>query len=91
MNRRPPPSPDDWRRQGQESYLKAKRLYRRSYTPYSQTWDHDHCEFCNAKFSLTGPDLTQGYATADAYYWVCPDCFQDFREEFQWTVTDSPE
>lgn len=50
------------------------------------SWDHDHCEFCSVKItSLNIPDaLQEGYATPDLYHWVCPQCFEDFREEFQW-------
>ena len=46
-------------------------------------WDHDHCAFCWAKFAdVDGPEiLREGYATPDDYYWICPTCFTDFREQ----------
>jgi hypothetical protein len=46
------------------------------------------CRFCGAKFVESGEasTLREGYATADAYRWVCPDCFEDFRERFGWPV-----
>jgi hypothetical protein len=41
---------DDWRLQGQERYLAGATLVRKRYHAYSETWEHDHCEFCQAKF-----------------------------------------
>ncbi len=33
--------------------------------------------------------ITEGYRTADGFErWVCPTCFDDFREEFGFTITD---
>lgn len=81
------PSPNDWRRQGQERYLSRARLDFARYACFRPGWDHDHCEFCGRKFSLVAGDLNEGYATPDRYRWVCQDCFEDFREEFGWQVT----
>jgi hypothetical protein len=66
---------DDWRRQGQERYLFEAILVHRPYrqNQYNPGWDHDHCEFCGAKFSvdLSGPDFQKdGYTTEDDYYWI---------------------
>ena len=80
---------DDWRRLGQERYLKNKVVTFGKYTPPRPDWDHDHCEFCMAKFSLFPGDLTQGYATTDEYRWICAECFADFKDEFGWTVPSS--
>jgi hypothetical protein len=54
----------DWRLQGQEKYLKGVSLNLKKYSTYHDAWDHDHCEFCWAKFSLKGSseDLDEGYA-----------------------------
>jgi hypothetical protein len=36
--------------------------------------------------------LTEGYATTDehrqgaGYHWVCPRCYDDFKERFDWRV-----
>lgn len=79
---------DDWRRQGQERYLAGQVLTAKEYRPYRADWDHDHCEFCGAKFSLNGRDLTFGYCTLDGYHWICPDCFEEFKEEFRWTLAE---
>jgi len=80
------PEKDDWRRQGQERFLKDARLSHRAYRPYRAGWDHDHCEFCGAKLSLAPDGIREGYCTEDGYHWVCEDCFQDFKEEFAWAV-----
>src|SRR4051794_21017312 len=65
-------------------------------------WDHDHCDFCWAKFMDTSrfdeewrkarPDvLDAGYTPAPpnpgfGNAWICPQCFEDFRERFAWTI-----
>jgi len=56
------------------------------YEIYRPDWDHDHCTFCNAKFSLASGDLHAGYRTPDSYHWVCASCFGDFESQFAWVV-----
>ena len=35
------------------------------------------------------PDaLCEGYCTEDQYHWVCKDCFEDFKKQFQWNVAE---
>ena len=75
----------DWRLQGQENYLKGVKLIARVYNAV-KGWDHDHCEFCGAKFSNNEGDLHQGYSTVDSYHWICKDCFNDFKDQFEWTI-----
>ena len=82
---------NDWRLQGQEKYLtKAKFVFKDFRVP-SEQWDHEHCEFCSKKFSEYEGDLHQGYYTAETDFWVCPDCFKDFKDMFQWEVVDKVE
>jgi len=76
----------DWRLQGQEQYLRGVTLYRRIWTKTRPHWDHDHCEFCWAKFAAEDADQLEGYTTADEYRWICEQCFKDFREQFEWTL-----
>lgn len=79
----------DWRLTNQEEYLKRVALVWRPYSPASPDNDHDHCEFCFAKFIMDGgePDaLREGYATPDKSRWVCKTCFNDFRDFFEWHV-----
>jgi phage terminase large subunit-like protein len=80
--------PNDWRLNGQEDYLKGVTLSWRKYSRYSKEWEHDHCEFCWAKFmEQPGPEiLTEGYTTPDKYRWICKTCFDDFRDLFDWKV-----
>jgi hypothetical protein len=83
-------SDSDWRLQGQESYLLGVTLVRREYRAYPENpkWDHDHCEFCFAKFSeMSSSETVQaGYSTPDEYRWICPTCFTDFKGRFNWIV-----
>lgn len=89
-------SEEDWRLfRGQIEYMKGITLVRRRYRQYgpNPTWDHDHCEFCWAKLMVHPyPDTLQiGYATEDDYTWVCPECFAEFRTQFDWTVIEPDE
>lgn len=81
-------SDDDWRLTKQEKILHGVRLFWTKYTQRSETWDHDHCEFCGAKFMVAHePDvLHEGYSTEDRYHWICENCYEDFKERFQWEV-----
>lgn len=81
---------DDWRLQGQERYLKGATLCRRRWHAPRPSWDHDHCEFCWAKFTKAADMLREGYTTEDSYYWICDRCFEDFRVQFEWTVAEGP-
>lgn len=47
-----------------------------------QHFFHDHCDFC-MKDVATDMDA-EFYCTNDFRYWVCPECFRDFREKFGW-------
>lgn len=80
---------DDWRLQGQEKYLTEVKLIRTPFAPLSKTWDHEHCEFCWAKFSNHEDDLHNGYVTEDKRTWICPECYEDFKEMFRWELLDS--
>ena len=81
---------DDWRIQGQEKYLKNVCLHFRKWQQSREGWDHDHCEFCGAKFMIGNPDaLSEGYTTSDEYYWICSDCFSDFCDKFNWSIEPS--
>lgn len=81
---------DDWRLTFQEEYLKGVELFWSTYSLYSETWDHDHCDFCWEKFSLQKDDLHEGYTTKDRYYWICELCFNDFKDMFVWVVNEEP-
>jgi hypothetical protein len=40
----------DWRLGGQDRYLRGAALVWKPYHAWSETWEHDHCSFCWAKF-----------------------------------------
>lgn len=84
---------DDWRLQGQEAFLANRTLRWSKWSPPRADWDHDHCAFC---WTEIGPEVTDhcpldsGWVTEDdEYHWVCRDCFEDFRERFNWSTTNS--
>jgi len=81
---------DEWRLHGQEKYLKGVTLYWRTYTRYSDTWDHDHCAFCWAEFMVEDYSdvLHEGYTTEENYHWICKQCFEDFKDMFAWKIGD---
>jgi len=83
---------DDWRILNQEEYLMGVELKLRAYrqNPKNPKWDHDHCEFCNAKFMVGGAHetLSEGFTTWDDYRWICTSCFQDFKHRFCWVIVE---
>jgi hypothetical protein len=81
-------SPDDWRLTNQERYLLGAKLHWSLWTRPRDEWDHDHCEFCWAKFMEENlPEMLHfGYTTPDRYYWICKECFEDFKDHFQWQL-----
>lgn len=73
-----PADEDDWRISGQNRFLEKAVLEWRQYSPPSAQWDHDHCEFCWSKLSLSGSpeSLLEGYATEDGKHWICKNLFR---------------
>jgi len=75
----------DWREQGQEAYLTGLKFWNKKYKKFSESWEHDHCEFCNAKFCESENESeceNVGYATDDNYRWICETCFSDFKDKY---------
>ncbi len=81
----------DWRLNRQELYLLGKTLYFRKWQAKNKECDHCHCEFCWDKFSDEENTLHEGYTTKDLYYWICPTCYKDFKEMFQWNTVEKSE
>ncbi|MDR1101375.1 MAG: hypothetical protein LBL34_03360 [Clostridiales bacterium] len=77
---------NDWRLQSQDKYLKGAELKKKEYKPASETWDHDHCVFCNEKFMLKDGCLKQGYYYPTNEMWICENCYDDFKEMFEWEL-----
>lgn len=80
------PDKNDWRLLNQEEYLMNAKLTKSEYKKPSEKWDHDHCAFCWDKFSKNDGDLHEGYCTPDKKYWICEECFNDFKEMFRFKV-----
>lgn len=86
--------PDKQWRIDNAAHLKGAKLRFQRYTRWNESWDHDHCLACWAKFAeFDGPGIQhQGYATGDdypmgaRYEWVCTTCFADLKDDMQWTA-----
>jgi hypothetical protein len=91
----------DWRVRGQDKYLFGATLVWKPYEAWSETWEHDHCEFCWAKFVEPGRRATQndsdvlpaGFAAQhtgpdrqDDYHWICESCAADLCARFEWSL-----
>lgn len=77
----------------QEGFGMLKYLYRRKlksaeYKTMNPGWldDHEHCIFCGAEFSEREDGLKRGMVTADDVYWICEECYQENREQYEWTL-----
>lgn len=80
---------EDWRLNGQERYLFGENLFCITSAVFRISgFDHMHCDFCWAKISPFSEDLHEGYATFDIRHFICEECFNDFREQFQWTLDE---
>ncbi len=84
---------NDWRLTGQERFLLGVTLHWSQWAPPGDNpaWDHDHCDFCWKKFVGSGsPESAEiereGYTTDDRKHWICSECFEDFKDRFQWKV-----
>lgn len=75
---------------GSEEKLKHIPLYSIPFQPLSPRWDHEHCAFCWENFCLHEGCLREGYCTRpqneQGALWICPGCYEDFKEMFGWTV-----
>ena len=80
---------NDWRFMGQDKYLMNVQLVFAHFNKRSESWNHEHCEFCTARFSEYDGDLHEGYSTLDKNWWICEKCYNDFKDMFIWTVTES--
>lgn len=82
---------NDWRLHGQEKGDVGLTWYHRKWRTYSESWDHDHCEYCMACFSSAPEDIHEGYASEDNYHWICPTCYNDFKELLDWKTVEDME
>jgi hypothetical protein len=97
---------DDWRLEGwDEQDVSGLTVVRRRFRARFPN-DHEHCEFCWAKFMDENdpphPEDThvifhEGYeivpewgATQGVRSWICDQCFRDFHERFAWKLIEQP-
>ena len=81
----------NWRLTGHDRYLSGLTLARRAWRQSRPGWDHDHCEFCFAKFGDEHLQdvLREGWTTPDESRWICDTCFSDFKEWFGWHTDEN--
>ena len=73
----------DWRLTNQMNYLYKAGLIKSIFKKSSNN-DHEHCEFCWSKFGEEDNTLHVGYCTIDKRVWICKQCYNDFKEQFDW-------
>ena len=57
----------------------------------TEKWDHDHCTFCWKDFSNSPDGQHEGYCDPEEYCWICEECFNDFKELFEFKVILNPD
>ena len=72
----------DWRLFNQEKFLKGRLLCKKRFVPTEHN-DHEHCCFCCEKINQDNP---VAYCTTDFQDWICLQCYEDFKEQFQWQI-----
>ena len=78
---------DDWRLTDQMDCLYKATLIKAKFRKTGSN-DHEHCEFCWEKFGEENGALHIGYCTCDRYRWICEQCYNDFKELFNWELVD---
>jgi hypothetical protein len=52
--------------------------------------DHHHCSFCFRRIAAVeagyNDSVEFGYKTENETDWICTKCFEDFKDQFEWTV-----
>lgn len=81
---------DDWRLRGQNEYMANMKFHYTKFLPPHYGSLHTHCEFCWHKFMKKSEGIedcsSYGYCSSDGKYWVCEECFHDFKELFNWEL-----
>ncbi|WP_454713659.1 hypothetical protein [Caulobacter segnis] len=94
------PTEPDWPAEQllEKGYLVGVRFQWKRHTS-CEIWDHDHCEGCLTTFSEhfeegpgSDPILREGFTTCSDYVhgsdyaWVCPDCWETFKDAMKWVL-----
>jgi len=81
---------DDWRLRGQEEYMMNMSFVYKKFVPQEVGEDHTHCEFCWHKFMENAEEVKDasehGYCSSEQEKWVCEECFEDFKQMFNWKI-----
>lgn len=72
-----------------QGFLVGQKLRRRTFSS-TDICDHEHCNMCGAKISAQSSDIKSAFSTYDLRGWVCDECYEYYKDEYQWTLeTDS--
>jgi len=77
---------DDWRLDIPHPHLRGQTLVKAALGA-CPGWDHEHCELCFDKLTGNGA-VWYRTGTPPKQWWICPVCFEDFREHFGWTESE---
>lgn len=72
---------EDWRITNQQEYLSGRYFVQNAFCHE----EHEHCVFCWNK--LYHGD-SNWFSTLDEYNWICPVCYHDFEEKFDFHLID---
>ena len=70
----------------------AKHLYRNPDAPVKKTGTRKKKEVAIPIDQIWAAEINKasgrakGYSTKDEYHWICPACYKDFKDLFQWKV-----
>lgn len=77
---------NDWRLNGQEEIVMNAELKKETFNHNG----HEHCIFCWHKFMKHSEYQkncsNHGYCTIDEKYWICDNCYNDFKNLFKWKL-----
>ena len=76
----------EWNVEESDISLNNHVLHRKIFSDRLKDTEHEHCEFCSALFGSQKRDFVEGYCTEDYYYWICDHCYNEFKDEFNWTI-----
>jgi hypothetical protein len=80
---------DDWRVTNHGEYLQGATFVRKPYRVWSAEWEHDHCEFCHAKFidpafSEAHAALASGDDTAQTEGYAALGTGPEGEDDYHW-------
>ena len=67
-----------------QAFLIGKQFIYKVFIP-NEIGDHEHCNMCGDKFTGFDNPPKRGYGAVDGTGWVCKDCFDEYKEKYQWT------